>query len=70
MRRDIDGGPAQNPRGVREGGTVCLKADGHGAHRPTGVVRSIDGEGRYALVEWHDRRRKRSTHTLRELVPA
>jgi hypothetical protein len=69
MKRDIDGGPVQNPRGVREQQCVCLhgnRCDGN--HPAPGRVIAIDGEGRYALVEWANHRR--SHHTLRELAPA
>lgn len=76
MIRDIDGGPAQNPRSVREGITVCLKCQENDSHRSTGLVRAVDAEKRYALVEWHRGESplsgygRRSHHTLRELAPA
>jgi len=68
MIRDIDGGPAQNPRGVQEGGTVCLHDHTNRHDCAIGKVRAIDQDGRYALVVWSDG--ARTHHTLRELAPA
>lgn len=67
-QRDIDGGPAQNPRGVQEGHAVCLLSERSRYDHPIGKVRAIDPDGRYALVVWASGHR--SHHTLRELAPA